>query len=68
MEQRLKSPHVACFLAILQVQTDLPEGASVPALGLSNKAVYKGEPQVPEEGGDGKSNNNQYQESYFTAP
>ncbi|XP_064647875.1 elongator complex protein 2-like isoform X2 [Lineus longissimus] len=48
------------------MQMDLPEGASVPALGLSNKAVYEG--KTPDGAGDGASHHNKhYQESYFTA-
>ena len=30
-------------MTLLQVADSLPVGASVPALGLSNKAVYEGE-------------------------
>ena len=30
-------------ITLLQVTDSLPVGASVPALGLSNKAVYEGE-------------------------
>ncbi|XP_061411659.1 elongator complex protein 2 isoform X1 [Lethenteron reissneri] len=54
------------------VSSDLPEGASVPALGLSNKAVYqadivtcRGEPNDDRE--IEVSANEQYQEMYFQA-
>jgi len=30
------------FFFLLQQSSDLPEGATVPALGLSNKAVFEG--------------------------
>ncbi|XP_017275350.1 elongator complex protein 2 [Kryptolebias marmoratus] len=45
----------------------LPEGASTPALGLSNKAVFQGDlaPRTNEEGGQFNSISDQYQESYF---
>uniref|UniRef100_S4RVI8 Elongator complex protein 2 n=1 Tax=Petromyzon marinus TaxID=7757 RepID=S4RVI8_PETMA len=54
------------------VSSDLPEGASVPALGLSNKAVYKAD-IVTCRGGPNDdreievSANEQYQEMYFQA-
>uniref|UniRef100_A0A674DGM1 Elongator complex protein 2 n=1 Tax=Salmo trutta TaxID=8032 RepID=A0A674DGM1_SALTR len=47
---------------------DQPEGASTPALGLSNKAVFQGDlaPKTNEEEGTGfNSVSDQYQESYF---
>ncbi|XP_036372087.1 elongator complex protein 2 [Megalops cyprinoides] len=47
---------------------NLPEGASTPALGLSNKAVFQGDlmPQGREEEEEGfNSISDQYQESYF---
>ncbi|KAM4631293.1 elongator complex protein 2 [Polymixia lowei] len=46
---------------------ELPEGASTPALGLSNKAVFQGElaPKTSEEGERFNSVSDQYQESYF---
>ncbi|CAB1320497.1 unnamed protein product [Coregonus sp. 'balchen'] len=47
---------------------DQPEGASTPALGLSNKAVFQGDlaPKANEEQGTGfNSVSDQYQESYF---
>lgn len=34
------SKHISYFL--IQQDGDLPEGATVPALGLSNKAVFQG--------------------------
>ncbi|XP_042151141.1 elongator complex protein 2 isoform X1 [Oncorhynchus tshawytscha] len=47
---------------------DQPEGASTPALGLSNKAVFQGDltPKTNEEEGTGfNSVSDRYQESYF---
>ncbi|KAG5842647.1 hypothetical protein ANANG_G00179830 [Anguilla anguilla] len=46
---------------------DLPEGASTPALGLSNKAVFQGDlmPQNKEEEEGFGSASDQYTESYF---
>uniref|UniRef100_A0AAX7U815 Elongator complex protein 2 n=1 Tax=Astatotilapia calliptera TaxID=8154 RepID=A0AAX7U815_ASTCA len=46
---------------------DLPEGASTPALGLSNKAVFQGDlvPKNKEEGEQFNRVSDQYQESYF---
>ncbi|KAK6324046.1 hypothetical protein J4Q44_G00063850 [Coregonus suidteri] len=47
---------------------DQPEGASTPALGLSNKAVFQGDlaPKTNKEEGTGfNSVSDQYQESYF---
>ncbi|XP_040044705.2 elongator complex protein 2 isoform X1 [Gasterosteus aculeatus] len=46
---------------------NLPEGASTPALGLSNKAVFQGDlaPKNKEEEGQFSSVSDQYQESYF---
>ncbi|TRY84309.1 hypothetical protein DNTS_025420 [Danionella cerebrum] len=47
---------------------DLPEGASTPALGLSNKAVFQGDltSQIPQQDwGDFSSLSEQYKESYF---
>ena len=41
----------------------LPQGASLPALGLSNKAVYEGEQQVPEAERHVKD---QFPDFYFT--
>ncbi|TSK31449.1 Elongator complex protein 2 [Bagarius yarrelli] len=46
----------------------LPEGASTPALGLSNKAVFQGDLTIPstqEEEGNFSSVSDQYKESYF---
>ncbi|KAM9385150.1 elongator complex protein 2 [Pholidichthys leucotaenia] len=45
----------------------LPEGASTPALGLSNKAVFQGDlvPKTSEEVEQFQSVSDQYQESYF---
>uniref|UniRef100_A0A669CKT8 Elongator complex protein 2 n=1 Tax=Oreochromis niloticus TaxID=8128 RepID=A0A669CKT8_ORENI len=45
----------------------LPEGASTPALGLSNKAVFQGDlvPKNKEEEEQFNSVSDQYQESYF---
>ncbi|XP_019751508.1 elongator complex protein 2 [Hippocampus comes] len=44
----------------------LPEGASTPALGLSNKAVFQGDPAASSKGGEKFSGvSDQYQESYF---
>jgi hypothetical protein len=40
----------------------LPQGASVPALGLSNKAVYEGQEMPPEE----RHVKDEYPEFYFT--
>jgi len=44
-----------------------PEGASVPALGLSNKAVFNGEPEIDkyEDRSIPLSQNDQYAEAYF---
>ncbi|KAG7245000.1 hypothetical protein INR49_023566 [Caranx melampygus] len=46
---------------------NLPEGASTPALGLSNKAVFQGDlaPKNSEEEQQFSSVSDQYQESYF---
>ncbi|KAL2080049.1 hypothetical protein ACEWY4_023842 [Coilia grayii] len=47
---------------------DLPEGASTPALGLSNKAVFQGDlasQKSKGEDGDYNSVSDQYKESYF---
>jgi len=45
----------------------MPEGASVPALGLSNKAVYEGKIMDMYEGRDLLPQiNDQYSESAFT--
>ncbi|KAF0024761.1 hypothetical protein F2P81_023563 [Scophthalmus maximus] len=46
---------------------NLPEGASTPALGLSNKAVFQGElvPKAKEEEKQFNSVSDQYHESYF---
>ncbi|KAM4538708.1 elongator complex protein 2 [Odontesthes bonariensis] len=46
---------------------NLPEGASTPALGLSNKAVFQGDlvPKTIEEAEHFNSKSDQYQESYF---
>jgi len=45
-------------------KSKLPQGASLPTLGLSNKAVYEGEKQIPE----GKRHvKDQFPDSYFTA-
>ncbi|XP_034016686.1 elongator complex protein 2 [Thalassophryne amazonica] len=46
---------------------NLPEGASTPALGLSNKAVFQGDlvPRTNEEEEQFSSISDQYQESYF---
>ncbi|KAF1381537.1 hypothetical protein PFLUV_G00155020 [Perca fluviatilis] len=46
---------------------NLPEGASTPALGLSNKAVFQGDlaPKTNEEERQFNSVSDQYQESYF---
>uniref|UniRef100_A0AAQ6IER7 Elongator complex protein 2 n=1 Tax=Anabas testudineus TaxID=64144 RepID=A0AAQ6IER7_ANATE len=46
---------------------NLPEGASTPALGLSNKAVFQGVPKTSEDEGQFNSLSDQYQESYFHA-
>lgn len=46
---------------------DIAEGASVPALGLSNKAVYAGsetQPCISEN--NGRQSDDQYAESYFS--
>ncbi|XP_051926545.1 elongator complex protein 2 [Hippocampus zosterae] len=45
----------------------LPEGASTPALGLSNKAVFQGDPAASNKGGEEKFSgvSDQYRESYF---
>uniref|UniRef100_A0A9J7Z3Q9 Elongator complex protein 2 n=1 Tax=Cyprinus carpio carpio TaxID=630221 RepID=A0A9J7Z3Q9_CYPCA len=47
---------------------DLPEGASTPALGLSNKAVFQGDltsQSSQQDSEDFNSLSNQYKESYF---
>ncbi|XP_072303663.1 elongator complex protein 2 isoform X2 [Eucyclogobius newberryi] len=46
---------------------NLPEGASTPALGLSNKAVFQGDLVQKSSEGEDKFNrvSDQYQESYF---
>ncbi|XP_059206595.1 elongator complex protein 2 isoform X2 [Centropristis striata] len=46
---------------------NLPEGASTPALGLSNKAVFQGDlgPKTNEKDGQFNSVSDQYQESHF---
>ncbi|XP_056154531.1 elongator complex protein 2 [Lampris incognitus] len=46
---------------------DLPEGASTPALGLSNKAVFQGDlvPKTKDEEEQFTGVSDQYQESYF---
>ncbi|XP_068188871.1 elongator complex protein 2 [Antennarius striatus] len=46
---------------------NLPEGASTPALGLSNKAVFQGDlvPRTGDEKEQFSSVSDQYQESYF---
>ena len=45
----------------------LPEGASVPSLGLSNKAVFQGEAQNLYGNGELQpQTNSQYAESYFS--
>uniref|UniRef100_A0AAQ6IMJ1 Elongator complex protein 2 n=1 Tax=Anabas testudineus TaxID=64144 RepID=A0AAQ6IMJ1_ANATE len=46
---------------------NLPEGASTPALGLSNKAVFQGKIFAHEDEGQFNSLSDQYQESYFHA-
>lgn len=33
---------VTFLFSLIQQSSDLPEGATVPALGLSNKAVFEG--------------------------
>ena len=45
----------------------MPQGASVPALGLSNKAVYDEEKKIAEPVGDKKSSlaDDLYKEVYF---
>ena len=45
----------------------MPQGASVPALGLSNKAVYDEEKKIAEPSGDKKSSlaDDLYKEVYF---
>lgn len=57
-----------CSLCFPDVQetADLPEGASTPALGLSNKAVFQGDltSQSPQQDGF-DSVSDQYKESYF---
>ncbi|OXB57010.1 hypothetical protein ASZ78_015596 [Callipepla squamata] len=47
--------------------SDLPEGATVPALGLSNKAVFEGDmpAQVAEDEETFNTISNQYREIYF---
>lgn len=49
----------------LQTKSAAPEGASVPALGLSNKAVFQGEKQADEVLVTRKDD--QYTEAYFSA-
>ncbi|KAK2830294.1 hypothetical protein Q5P01_018225 [Channa striata] len=46
---------------------NLPEGASTPALGLSNKAIFQGDldPKTNEDAEQFNSISDQYQESYF---
>ena len=44
-------------------RANLPQGASLPTLGLSNKAVYEGERSIPEEQRHVKD---QFPDSYFT--
>lgn len=61
---------VLCSLCSPDVQetADLPEGASTPALGLSNKAVFQGDltSQSPQQDADGfDSVSDQYKEYYF---
>ena len=50
--------------------SEIPEGASVPALGLSNKAVFQGQKQTQEslyENSDIQPvRNEQYTELYFS--
>ncbi|XP_041868544.1 elongator complex protein 2 [Melanotaenia boesemani] len=54
-------------LLISSDSANLPEGASTPALGLSNKAVFPGDlvPKTNEEEKQFNSISDQYQESYF---
>ncbi|XP_039592800.1 elongator complex protein 2 isoform X1 [Polypterus senegalus] len=44
---------------------DLPEGARIPALGLSNKAVFPGDSKPEKDEGQFSSISNQYLETYF---
>ena len=44
----------------------MPEGASVPALGLSNKAVFQGESTPSSDGPLQPQANEQYPEVYFS--
>ncbi|KAJ7420664.1 hypothetical protein WISP_47025 [Willisornis vidua] len=50
-----------------QQSSDLPEGATVPALGLSNKAVFEGDMAVQQSEDEESFNkiSNQYPEIYF---
>ncbi|XP_004935233.3 elongator complex protein 2 isoform X2 [Gallus gallus] len=50
-----------------RLSSDLPEGATVPALGLSNKAVFEGDisAQVAEDEETFNTISNQYPEIYF---
>lgn len=62
------SGHPLEKLLVSSDTTDLPEGASTPALGLSNKAVFQDDltPKTNKEGDPGFSSvSDQYQESYF---
>ena len=46
---------------------EVAEGASVPALGLSNKAVYVGSEMPPDNSEkSGRQSEDQYAESYFS--
>uniref|UniRef100_A0A8C1EAM5 Elongator complex protein 2 n=2 Tax=Cyprinus carpio TaxID=7962 RepID=A0A8C1EAM5_CYPCA len=57
----------ACLLCVQDI-ADLPEGASTPALGLSNKAVFQGDltsQSSQQDSEDFNSLSNQYKESYF---
>jgi hypothetical protein len=51
----------------LKESTSLPQGASVPALGLSNKAVYDEEKKIADPMNDKKSSlaDDLYKEVYF---
>jgi elongator complex protein 2 len=53
------------ILQILCPQEAKPEGASVPALGLSNKAVFAGEAAAQEGGALKVNSNEQYPDVYF---
>ncbi|XP_051791916.1 elongator complex protein 2 isoform X3 [Erpetoichthys calabaricus] len=44
---------------------DFPEGARIPALGLSNKAVFPGDSKSEKDEGQFSSISNQYLETYF---